>query len=580
MMDDMLANGQFAMQSYSTAFSSYFGDSPVQRFIANFVIVTVLGIMTQWVPYYKTKLIELIKALCTDGKIDKPYIQLSATETRNRWSDYFNSGKRFKAWMWKIKHLVKKGQLPDLMVLETKGRWDDEDWIPVPTEDLWQIGESDLWASFHNQSVEDSGNNDGGSAVSKTDFYLQIYTTKEKGLQYLLAKSDEVVKEFEEDKNNELISGPHIFYYQGKGSDEGGDGGNANWEVYPYSSTRNMSHLWFKQKDDFLTAYNNFLENKEIYEKRGDPYTFSCLLYGTPGCGKSSLLKAVLKYDWSKDLKSHLMVIPFSKISSADDLRHIMFKESVGDYKVPFEQRIFVFEDFDASKNAKVFGIRERLGLGGGSGGDEDFDAKMYMMSALFGGVDEEDEAKDDKKKEEGGDDAPAQGPKNKKGGFGGGPSFNLSDILNILDGLNERTGQRCFWTTNLEPPEDHFDPAFLRPGRMDMIIQFTKCNNSGLKYLIDQYYDSDIDIEELEGLEPYMHSPAKLKQFCKECAQPSQVIYLLKNGEKEVDLAEKALASGHRFKPAFATSVVLERVQKQAMGMAPPSMKRNITVG
>ena len=67
------------------------------------------------------------------------------------------------------------------------------------------------------------------------------YTTKEKGLQYLLAESDKVVKEFEEDKNNELISGPHIFYYQGKGSDDGGEGGNANWEVYPYSSTRNMS---------------------------------------------------------------------------------------------------------------------------------------------------------------------------------------------------------------------------------------------------------------------------------------------------------------------------------------------------
>merc|ERR1740123_2361757 len=157
---------------------------------------------------------------------------------------------------------------------------------------------------------------------------------------------------------------------------------------------------------------------------------------------------------------------------------------------------------------------------------------------------------------------------------------FNLSDVLNILDGLNERTGQRCFWTTNLEPPEDHFDPAFLRPGRMDMIIQFTKCNLDGLKYLIDQYYDSDIDIELLDGLESYMHSPAKLKQFCKECRTPDEVIYLLKNGEKEVNLAEKALASGHRFKPAFGTTVVLERVQKQQMGLNPLPFKRNITVG
>jgi hypothetical protein len=90
-----------------------------------------------------------------------------------------------------------------------------------------------------------------------------------------------------------------------------------------------------------------------------------------------------------------------------------------------------------------------------------------------------------------------------------------LSGVLNILDGINERTGQRCFWTvhsathfdaasmsrdrslcnvntpisrsnhftmlhslqTNAAPPEAHFDAAFLRPGRMDMMIDFTKCN-------------------------------------------------------------------------------------------------------
>ena len=39
-----------------------------------------------------------------------------------------------------------------------------------------------------------------------------------------------------------------------------------------------------------------------------------------------------------------------------------------------------------------------------------------------------------------------------------------MSGVLNILDGINERTGQRCFWTTNAAPPEAHFDAAFLRP--------------------------------------------------------------------------------------------------------------------
>ena len=71
---------------------------------------------------------------------------------------------------------------------------------------------------------------------------------------------------------------------------------------------------------------------------------------------------------------------------------------------------------------------------------------------------------------------------------------LHLSDILNTLDGLCERTGQRVVWTTNKAPPQKHFDPAFLRPGRMDMIIKLGECTHQGIDYLLKRYYHDDDD--------------------------------------------------------------------------------------
>merc|ERR1719367_376177 len=96
-----------------------------------------------------------------------------------------------------------------------------------------------------------------------------------------------------------------------------------------------------------------------------------------------------------------------------------------------------------------------------------------------------------------------------------GTTTLTLSNVLNIIDGVNERTGMRCFWTTNVQPPDEYFDPAFLRPGRMDMIIELTKCTKEGLAYLIGQYFDEDIQESQIGDLDDYRWTPAELKQIC-----------------------------------------------------------------
>ena len=51
----------------------------------------------------------------------------------------------------------------------------------------------------------------------------------------------------------------------------------------------------------------------------------------------------------------------------------------------------------------------------------------------------------------------------------------NLSFFLNILDGINECPGRIIIMTTNYPKL---LDKALIRPGRIDLICEFTKCTN------------------------------------------------------------------------------------------------------
>ena len=126
---------------------------------------------------------------------------------------------------------------------------------------------------------------------------------------------------------------------------------------------------------------------------------------------------------------------------------------------------------------------------------------------------------------------------------------------------MTEYKGQRCVWTTNKSPPQKYFDPAFLRPGRMDMIIELGRCNHEGIDYLLRSYYedfdneDNDEKEEEkydekpnpndindtdflyfdikkikldLTGIDENRFTPAQIKQICKESANLKNASFLL----------------------------------------------------
>lgn len=106
----------------------------------------------------------------------------------------------------------------------------------------------------------------------------------------------------------------------------------------------------------------------------------------------------------------------------------------------------------------------------------------------------------------------------------------SLSNLLNALDGLVTKRGTIVIMTTN--HPEK-LDEALRRPGRMDVVIEFTNCNRQQLNQLFTKFYEdapSEL-VEEFSGsLEEGKYSPAFIQEFCMKYATADEVVSAAKS--------------------------------------------------
>jgi len=244
---------------------------------------------------------------------------------------------------------------------------------------------------------------------------------------------------------------------------------------HEFVTGRTFDNMFFHQENVVRERFRFFLNNRSWYDAKGIPYCLGMLLHGPPGCGKTSAIKAI-----ANESNRHILNINLSKLHSKRLLKQLFFdpmlevvksnssmSATVESVYVPIEKRLFVVEDADCLLDSLLHKRTEKPEqplVGSLPMDEDDASALLYGAEPLAPVT------------------ATPASPTNTD-------ELDLSTVLNILDGVLETPGRILVLTTN---HPDMFDEALLRPGRIDLIVNFRKCNADMLVKMANLYYDGN----------------------------------------------------------------------------------------
>ncbi len=98
----------------------------------------------------------------------------------------------------------------------------------------------------------------------------------------------------ERNKQNELIEQNNINLYQLNCNTHTG----IYWQIIKNTQTRDINTVYFnlQKKTNLLNDITKFISRSSYYKNHGIPYKRCYLLYGLPGTGKTTLVKAIASY--------------------------------------------------------------------------------------------------------------------------------------------------------------------------------------------------------------------------------------------------------------------------------------------
>ncbi|KAG5479246.1 hypothetical protein LSCM4_01835 [Leishmania orientalis] len=319
----------------------------------------------------------------------------------------------------------------------------------------------------------------------------------------------------------------------------GGESGDKMlFNQYVLRSNKDFTTLFFPQRDATLALIDQFMQRRGRFAVEGFPQRLGFLVYGPPGTGRHTFVKALAAYTGR-----HVVSVPLSRLRTNQQLYDIFFvrefqsEERGGAQKLRMEDVIFLFDDVDAADPVvcaraarRVVQRRAAARLTARAGRREapltncviemdtsssqpvvrveDSALPLALLLEMMGGGAAPAAASG--ASEDGG--APTEGGRRRRakkraaaasdGGadvvrgnlrglndtlFGESKDkLDLAGLLNVLDGVVDMPGRMVVMIT--EHPE-WLDPALIRPGRFSVRLRLDYMEMEALVQMLGLYY-------------------------------------------------------------------------------------------
>jgi hypothetical protein len=251
-----------------------------------------------------------------------------------------------------------------------------------------------------------------------------------------------------------------------------------------------LTNIFFDEKQKLINYITPFVNNHnnpnvnpyiEKYKRSGFTFKAGLLFYGAPGCGKTSTIKAILKYT-----NRHGIIINLNRVKTCEELELIFRSREINKLQLDGNQICFILEDCDAFEDNIIKTRNDKSEINKLEKEESLNDKLMQQFIKEATKTTDED-------------------------------PINLSCFLNILDGIIELQGVMIILTTNY--PEK-IDEALIRPGRIDFKYEFKKATNKTLKEMLKfkfELSDDEMDKydDKLKEIPDYKLSPAEVQSIC-----------------------------------------------------------------
>jgi hypothetical protein len=294
---------------------------------------------------------------------------------------------------------------------------------------------------------------------------------------------------------------------------------NQDGTSYMMKSKVSFDTVFFENKIEVVKILEQFKDAK-WFEVRNLPQHLGMLLHGEPGTSKTTFVKAVARY-----MNRDVSTIDCSKIKTKKD-----FKTAIGNNA----KRIILLEDFDRIRCVLSDGKKESV--------TEDATTSSSNLSKLkvaYADCKDVEEKKKLKKfiMEESEND-----------------TLDLAFVLNYLDGVVEMPGRMIIFTAN--HPE-RINPAMLRCGRIDHIIEFKKLTKKIIAEILHHFFVTCVASATKDGevaratklpntskIRDYVYTHAQVYSIAKKYNDLDKVIRMLEAGK--IDLNSIKLGSSN----------------------------------